>query len=123
MVLPIDLEDLITGEETENIIATEEDWDLDNDEWLAKVAKHQRRYKKRNKFLYQGIAMSIIKAESDLGQSLIESVPFGDGLAAWAKLKDFHTNRSTQNKYTVVMDILSLKQAKGESALDFKVRL
>lgn len=120
MVLPLDLEDLITGEEKADL---EEDWNLDEFEWIEAVTRHKQRFKLRNKLLYQGIATSVIKAESDLGQSLIESVPSGDGLAAWAKLKEFHTNRSTQNKYTVVMDILSLKQSKGETALDFKVRL
>ena len=121
MVLPEDLDGIINGTETATpphippTVVTPFD-----------IAQYTEGYKKlfdrRNKLLFQGIATSIIKAESDMGQSLIKN-HLNDGLAAWNSLKSFHQDKSMQNKYAVVLEILSLNQTKAESAIQFKIRL
>lgn len=121
MVLPEDLDTIINGTETETPSVTPANLttQAEIDDFLA---GYKKTYDRRNKLLFQGIATSIIKAESDLGQSLIEN-HVGDGLAAWTALKNFHQDKSMQNKYAVVLEILSLKQTKNETGMQFKIRL
>ena len=132
-LLPKNLDLIISGEE-KPCHPTYTDEYIDNIDDATEKAnvkeeklKFEKDYIKRNKLLYQAIMATIVKngdgPNHELGLSLLDDVKNFDGLAAWNKLKQFHLDKSSQNKFSVVIEMLKLSQEKSESALDFKVRV
>jgi hypothetical protein len=129
-MLPNDLDEVLSGDEPEFLPEVHNNLMAGNFTGQALLdaqeadAAYSKSFKKRNKLCFQAIMASITKngdgSKQDLGVSLLDTY---DGVAAWQTLKQFHMDKSNQNKFNAVIEMLKLCQLRTETALEFKVRL